>query len=167
MQAWILSIMLSLAPPQGSSDESVYDQFERYDSIAADLTAEVEQGPWLFSGPQADRRTALIMLSIMFMESGFHYGVDVGRIAGDGGRSVCVLQRMVGNSETPEGWDRVDLIRDRRKCIRSALNLAGKCNGMCGGDWIKAYGSGSCSRGGKAAAKRWALYYRLRRRWMK
>ena len=159
--------MLSLSPLSGGENEDVYDQLERYESIAENLASEVKGGPWLFSGPKAEDRTALIMLAIMFMESGFHYGVDTGAIAGDGGRSVCLLQRNVGNGETPEGWDRVDLIRDRRKCIRSALNLAGKCHGMCGGNWIKAYGSGSCARGGKAAAKRWALYYRLRRRWMK
>jgi hypothetical protein len=166
MHNWIFAIMASLAPLSGGGGEDVYEQLERYESIALDLDHVVSAGPWLFSGPDADRKTALIMLSIAFMESGFRYGVDTGRITGDGGRSVCLIQRNVGNGETPEGWDRVDLIKDRKKCFRSALNLAGKCHGMCRGNWIKAYGSGTCGRGGKAAAKRWALYYRLRGRWM-
>lgn len=168
VKSWLLSILLSLAPLRsGGPQEDAYEQLERYETIAEDIEHVTSAGPWLFSGPQAHERTALMLLAIAHMESGFHFGVDTGAIAGDGGRSVCILQRNVGRGVTPEGWDRVDLIRDRKKCIRSALNLAARCVGMCRGDWIKAYGSGSCARGGKAAAKRWALYYQLRRRWMK
>ncbi len=171
MKELVLSVIFSLVtPPADSKYESFYDALDRYEEIATDISEAAEVGPWLFSGSAAAEKTALMLTAISFMESRFHHGVDTGRINGDYGSSVCVFQLNVGNGKTVEGWDRHELIDDRKRCVRSALNLAARCGGLCRGrpgGWLRAYGSGSCERGGKAASKRWALYHRLRRRWLR
>lgn len=111
--AWILSFMVSVAPPgrtmyHSEAQETKKEALVRYEDIAKDVI-EVVYDPKtkpLFGGKWGRARTASLILSIMLHESAFAKNVDygVGKYArGDQGRSWCLMQMNVGKGRA---WSR-------------------------------------------------------------
>lgn len=120
----------------------------RYQSIASDI-AEVVMDPNekpVFQGEWGREKTALLLASIAWHESGFHEAVDTGIKRGDNGRSVCIMQVMTHTKGTTYNYTADYLLKDRKNCIRAALLIARhKCKG---GIYkrLRAYASGSCAK---------------------
>ena len=134
--------MVYLAPPERLAilpafpgwAETVDQRTARYESIANDIAAVVldpEEKP-LYGGPQGRGQTAALIVAVAFMESGFAPDVDKGPcyrgkdgkgLRCDSGRSASIMQIMVGDGRTKDGWKKADLFQDRTKAVRAALHL--------------------------------------------
>lgn len=170
MTQWILAALLFMVPPtraakQYAAEETVAERTARYESIAAQVDQVVrEEGP-LFKGNNAEKYSAALVLSIMLHESGLRKAVDDGRVKGDGGRSVCMMQVNVGNGTVPWGdetmrsWSAKDLIEDRLKCIRAGYirlrSSLAQCRSSANSDKLSSYTAGSCRTSEVKAARRW------------
>lgn len=168
LTTWILTVLLSIVPPQKISPhtkESVEDMTARYESIAKDMSKAIEQSKPLFKGEDVELRTAALLLSIAYYESGFNKNVDEGHIRGDKGRSWCLMQINIGNGHVIVGdsemksWTGKDLIKDRKKCfavgletIRASLN---QCHFLDGAGALSGYTTGKCISHERSATTRW------------
>jgi hypothetical protein len=149
---YLLSAMSAWIPPSAQSAlEPVEDARVRYESIASDLAAVVnedEVAP-LFEGPSGRTQTALVALSVASFESYFRRDVDAGERTGDQGNSWCLLQIKIGEGRTREGWSGVDLTQDRKKCFRAGLRMMRgsflSCRALPVLDRLSAYAIGSCN----------------------
>ena len=177
---WIADLISRLSPPDRLpastfADETVGERVERYGAIARDVDAVV-RAPDVrlpFSGRDAIKNTAVLVVSIMQHESGFALDVDKGPCRPgwcDGGRSVCLMQVMVGRGTTAEGWTREDLFNDRQKCIRAGLRTIrqsfASCRHLDRPFWLAQYASGSCigEKGHARSREMFALLQRNLRR---
>lgn len=171
--------------------ETKEEALARYESIARDLVDVVyspETKP-LFAGPDGRAKTAALVLSMMRFESDFRRDVDFGIAAGRGdhGRSFCLMQIQTGSgrtwpwnkvkqrfaldkdppSEVEIGWTGEELLQDRKKCLTAGLRIAKMSFNACGSlpesERLRVYASGSCGRGVKESANRFALA----KRWYK
>ena len=143
MAAWLLKAMIAWVPAQAPADVALYDSIANdFASVALDAAEQP-----VFPGELGRARTALLMASIASWESGYHAGVDDGRITGDGGSSYCIMQvRVIG--KTAEGWTGRDLTSDRQKCLRVALRHIREsfrwCHRSALEDRLAGYTVGSC-----------------------
>ncbi len=143
----------------------------RLTSIAGDVAAVVEADEPLLTDYHA---TVALLLAIASFESGYHRLVDSGRWRGDAGASWCLLQVRVGSGAVYWGpaemraWRGVDLVADRRKCLRAGLALLREsvkaCTHLTGASRFSAYTAGKCIRGERAAANRWRLALEILKR---
>ena len=174
MTEWLFGIIAFAAPLDRVSPDRQFPGFEesteqrrdRYESIAADLerfTFDPDTKP-VFSGDHGRARTAALLLSIAYHESGFAKDVDLGpcwrgkngrSTRCDSGMSACLMQLHIGNGKTPEGYDQAALFADRTKCFRAGLRLVrgsfGACRALPLVHRLNAYASGSCERGHDAS----------------
>jgi hypothetical protein len=140
---WLVGAMIAWVPTRTPADEA------RYASIARDLATVVldpTEEP-AFTGEDGRARTALLLASIASWESGYRADVDDGRVKGDHGTSVCLMQvRVFG--KTKEGWTAKDLTEDRQKCFRVALRLVRTsfewCKARVLEDRLAGYTVGTC-----------------------
>lgn len=173
--AWLFSIMTTLAPPERLASipqipgwaESAEEKRERYGEIARALY-EVVYDPasrGLFGGPKGRAYTALQLLSIAYMESGFAKDVDKGpcyqgrgfRGRCDGGRAKCMMQIRVDDGVTilalhgVAGLTGEQLHADRHACFRTGLHMVRRSFRACtklGPDHrLDVYASGYCGGG--------------------
>lgn len=188
--AWILSFIVAAAPPgrttyYAEAQETKDVALARYESIARDVV-DVVYDPntkVLFGGPNGRARTVSVVLSIMLYESGFGSNVDygIGKFArGDNGNSWCLMQLNVGSGRTlkwntkydrsvrwgdkaediSEGVTGLEMVKDRKKCIREGLKGLRLSFSSCQGmnlplnQKLRVYGSGSCQGAAKASALR-------------
>jgi hypothetical protein len=164
--AWILSIMVQVAPPDRLAagpqwpgwEETAEQKLERYESFAEDLYEVVYDPAFkpLYDGRLGRARTATLVLGVAFHESGFAHDTDkgpcyrgpgnVGRC--DGGASACVMQVNVGAGTSQEGWTRAELFAERTKCFRAGIRLLRRsmraCSKLEGKHWLAAYAAGTC-----------------------
>jgi hypothetical protein len=167
--------------------ETKEEAVARYESIATDIATVVIQEPSLFRGKEGKAKTASIIMSVIFFESSFRKDVDTGEgsmARGDGGRSACLMQLNIGSGRTlswntkknriaipsdpPEevqkGFNATELLADRKTCILAGLRTLrmafGACSRLPPKDWLRAYASGSCSKGAEASALRMNLALR-------
>ena len=174
--------MVSVYPFENSTQESIEEAQDRYQSIAQDLVDVVydsNEDP-LFSGEYGRLKTAMTLLSIASFESGFRRDVDYGELRGDKGASVCLMQINIGKTDQEgrsykrfvldssgyynvvfdrsQGWGAEDLIEDRQKCFRVALAIArksfSKCHESDDLNKLKLYTSGSCYLGSISSKQR-------------
>jgi hypothetical protein len=155
---YLVTAMIAWVPPRMNelpdASESHADVLARYESIARDAAtvARDESESPVFDGPDARTRTALLMLSVASFESSYRRDVDlgIGQGIGDGGRSFCLMQVLVGRSKTREGWTGRELVSDRQKCFRAGLHILrasfGACHALPLVDRLSAYASGHCAR---------------------
>jgi hypothetical protein len=131
----------------------------RRTQIVRDALEAVKVEGRLFTEGTGDVQTALFMLAIASYESGYHVGVDNGRIRGDGGQSWCLMQMRVGAYKGVYGWYGRDLVVDRVKCFRAglwALHQSLKaCKYMKGSDKFSAYAHGKCIKNSRAMKTRY------------
>jgi len=159
----------------------------RYESIATDIATIVAQEPSLFKGPEGKAKTASVVMSVIFFESSFRRDVDTGEgpmARGDGGNSACLMQLNIGRGRTipwnikknryalpadppdevQKGFTADELLADRKTCILAGLRTLkmafGACSRLPPKDWLRAYASGSCSKGAEASALRMNLALR-------
>lgn len=168
LSGWILIVLLAIASPtkraiqqqspwakaslglRESTEalESAADGEARYKQIAEDLAEVVESEKPLFGGPLGRQKTAALMLSIQFFESGFRRDVDlgIGKFGrGDFGRSWCLNQIQTGKMpgtvpiDHPEmsKWTGEDLVKDRKKCFRAGLEILRRSMAMCKSATVK------------------------------
>lgn len=180
--SFIMGLMVSVYPFENSTQETVEEAQDRYQSIAQDLVDVVydsNEDP-LFSGEYGRLKTAMTLLSIASFESGFRRDVDFGELRGDKGASVCLMQINVGQTDQEgrsykrfildssgyynvvfdrtQGWGSEDLLDDRQKCFRVALAIArksfAKCHESDDLNKLKLYTSGSCYFGSISSRQR-------------
>lgn len=181
---WIVKKISSWSPPGKTfypeAAETEKEALDRYESIASDVL-DVAFDPTetpIFNGPSGRIRTAALILAVARAESGFRKDVDFGigpQSKGDGGRSWCLMQIMMGhgiNGKTktrislnddevkytsdPDDLGGEDLISDRKQCFRVGMRLMRKSFNACSRlpilERLASYASGSCN-GGKDASK--------------
>lgn len=164
---FVLAMILHVAqpdlrPPDASPYPEARETHEaraaRYQAIAEDIAAEVfdPAAAPVYWGPFGRVRTAALVVSVAWNESGFARDVDVGPCAPgrvragqcDHGRSASMWQIKIGRGRTREGWTQADLFSDRRKAIRAALRGLRSSFGLCKHLEeelrLTAYGTGSC-----------------------
>lgn len=128
----------------------------RYWSIAKDIvrvTEDPEVAP-LYPGPDGWARTVALLVAVGKTESAFRKDVDEGSARGDHGRSWCLFQIQTGRghvavgSPTMRTWTGPDLVKDREKCVRVAIEMLrqslGACRRLAEPDRLSAYTSGQC-----------------------
>jgi hypothetical protein len=179
---WLLAAMLRLVPPDRlqhsyvpEARESLEQTRERYVAIAEairDVAWDPNEQP-LWTGRLGRARTASVLLSLAYHESGFRRDVDLGigraRLARQGwndhGRSWCVLQINLGRKPvaqpdgtmleqsarmTEEGWSGRDLIADRDKCMRAGFHIVRRSLSTCASlpfyERLSSYAGGDCAK---------------------
>ena len=172
LTAWLLSIMLATVPPGRSrrpeeAVESAEAGRARYAAIAramAEVSLDPAESP-LFPGERGREMTALLLLTISLHESHWKRHVDLGlgpHARGGGGRYHCMMQILVKNEKTPEGFTAEDLVKNRHACFRRGLHILQRARRFCDDAGPRAflnhYASGTCHRGARAAAKRWKTF---------
>lgn len=148
MQTWLLGILLAIAPPGRVPERETEEAGRaRYETIASDIAIVVsdpEEAP-LFGGPFGRERTAALMVSVAYMESGLRVDVDDGRTRGDGGNSCGIYQLNRGRRECDA------LVRDRRfatqEALRSMRRSAAACRAFGIDGMLRVYAAGTCLRG--------------------
>jgi len=166
--AWVQARMLVAAPPARGRTypgavETKEEGEQRYAEIAR-AVVEVAYDPTeaaLFGGKQGRARTAMLLASVAFFESGYRRDVDlgVGRWArGDSGASHCLMQVNIGKNKTAEGWNGPELVASRDKCFRAGLHVLAAsmraCRSLPAVDRLAAYVSGRCVPGLPGARSR-------------
>ncbi len=144
----------------------------RIRATAADAVRVVEAAAPL-PGLTTEGTLRLVLATAIVESSGLLPDVDTGKLRGDHGRSVCLMQINVGTgrvaSRDPEvaTWRAADLLADRTKCFRAGLEAARwsmtTCGaaGLRGADTLAAYVSGRCQPGFATARHRWYLAERM------
>lgn len=167
LTSWIFSVLLSIVPANSYSTmhESENKMKERYASIADDMYAAIHESKPLFNGENAEMKEAALITSIAYFESGFNKNVDSGKIRGDNGNSWCLMQINIGKNKVPVGdaemqqWTGQDLIKDRKKCFKVAIeylrNSFKACSGYTKSDVLSGYTAGRCIKNESKAAARW------------
>jgi hypothetical protein len=155
LKTLILSMMIDLLHPsvqaRSYAHEPLAEAELRYESIAEDISTVVmdEAEPPLFTGPAAREATAALLSAIAWHESGFRKDVDVCRGAyskGDQGRSISILQVMVGPNY--EGHSAREICEDRKLAVKLGLHVLRRAKNGCGGGprvWLQSYAAGGCS----------------------
>lgn len=177
LSKWILTVLLSIAPTAKyqTAQESEQVLKARYTSIAEDMASAIQNSEPLFTGEDAELKTAALVSSIAFMESGFRKSVDQGNLRGDNGRSWCLMQINLGNGrvkigdETMRSWRGRDLVADRKKCFAvgiETLRLSmSRCTYLPEGGALSVYTSGQCLAHEKSAKVRWNFSQRIYRKY--
>lgn len=186
--AWLVAMMVQIAPPERVTsgpqfsgwEETAEQRLARYEEIAAalyEVTYDKSTNP-IFAGNSGRAKTAALILSIAYFESGFARDVDIGPCAKtkngqrcDGGRSACMMQVQIGSGATYQrahgidGLTQQDLFADRETCFRVGLNMIRRSFTACrklGPDMaLNVYASGSCQRGQRPGLARLSLARRL------
>lgn len=164
------------------AQESQAQAVERYIGIAQaaiDVAFDPKEPPVFVSKNEEKARmhTALLILSVAYLESGMRRDVDFGQgkySRGDGGRSWCMMQINVGSGTVPDPdpvistWTGKDLVSDRTKCFRVGLHRIRRSFAACAANPLKyrlaAYASGSCERGHDESAARMLFWSRQLKR---
>lgn len=168
LSTWILTVLMAISPPSKVSkwsNETSAGMQSRYESIAQDMAQAIQESKPLFTGKNAEVRTAALITSIGLYESGFRKEVDEGTVRGDGGRSWCLMQINLGSGTVPVGddvmrsWKGKDLVKDRKKCFKVALEMVrlsmNQCSSLTGGSVLSGYTSGKCVANERTAVSRW------------
>jgi hypothetical protein len=171
--AWLFAAALAFAPPDRtpqfpSHPETVEQRTERYQAIASDIFA-VAFDPKAEALPGLTRRqSAALMLAVAIGESHLAPDADLGpcyrkgklwRTRCDSGWAVGIMQTRVHPAHQEAYFnDRRKALRLGHQRLRQSLSM---CRHLAPLTRLAAYGSGSCNRGKKGAAKRWRLYQTL------
>lgn len=145
---YILTAMLYLSPLHvHMQHENPAERLTRYESIAQDI-ATVAMDPNekpAFKGKFAREKTALLMASMAYHESGYSYAVDINGKRGTK-NEVCIMQVMPNMVGSKFNYS-VKHLRDRDNCLRAGLAIARVSNCPGGlGSRMRAYVSGSCKK---------------------
>lgn len=149
LATYILTAMLYLSPLHHhiNKTEDPAERLARYQSIAQDIvkvSMDPNERP-AFKGKFARERTALLMASMAFHESGYSHAVDIKGKRGTVGE-VCIMQVMPNMIGSKFNYSPKHL-RNRENCLRAGLAIARASNCAGGlGSRMRAYVSGSCKK---------------------
>lgn len=177
---WLYSLMVYLAPPEKLAaapqyagwEETAPQKQERYQEIAEALYKVVyaPDAKSIYGGARGRAHTAVTLLALSFMESGFAHDVDKGPCSSsrprgmdcDGRQAAGLGQIRVEQGKTLlamhgiEGKTQEDIFADRELMFRIELFMVRQSFLSCrkyGADWaLNVYASGSCTRATKSAA---------------
>jgi len=165
LSLWILKVLLSIAPVQENSQEKTIDMKKRYESISLDMAEAISETKPLFKEKNSEFKTAALLTTIAFYESGFRKDIDSGVVRGDHGNSWCLMQVNVYNNHVRVGtkeiksWTGQDLVLNRKKCfiaaiesIRESMSFCSKLNAP---SYISGYATGKCIKNEKNSVYRW------------
>lgn len=180
--SWLFGTMLAAVPPERLSYGRTYaeavesaDQtkarYEEFASVVARVAYDPAEKP-VFSGPDGRARTAALMLSVAFFESGFRRDVALGQgkhARGDNGRSCTPWQFNIGAGKNMYGHTCEELLRDPEQAARDALGVLRSAMYVCADlpveERLSLYTTGRCEPGQPGAKARFATASRwLRRR---
>lgn len=155
MTAWLLSIFVAVAPPGRDKPVEAIETAEegraRYTEIARAIADTVQAEPLLFAGERAIERTALVMASVAYLESGLRKDVDLGLKKGPAGDCGLWQFNLGTHGKTLEGYSCDDVTKDRHKAAKSALAMMRRSFRACArfghNAMLRVYASGSCQRG--------------------
>lgn len=171
--AYLTAIMIAWSPPAEAvarthipeARETAEERTARYVEIAQaiDDVVSADGAPLLFSGRDGRANTAVTMLAVSWLESGWRRDVDLGlgKLARGGGRDSCLMQLRVSAA------DHERLTKDRRACFGEGLALMRRSYGACRSepseDRLAVYASGSCRSepGKKKSRERIAVARRM------
>jgi hypothetical protein len=165
----ILTILLTSAPvtlsqisEQGKLVEAL-SEYNRYNDIATAIV-EVSENSEPFDRSKDDvvKKAALIM-SIALTESRLDKNIQFGISRGDRGKSWCLMQILIGNGKTNEGFTGPELASDLNKCLLSGYNIAKRSFGVCSNlkdyrDRLSGYTTGKCLNDEKHSRLKVNLY---------
>lgn len=175
--AWLLSVMLAAAPPDRltrgrtapEAVETVEQATARYEEFArtvALVAYDPAESP-LFGGADGRSRTAAVMLSVAFHESGFRRDVSLGvgsRARGDHGRSCTAWQFNIGSGKNISGHTCDELLADPEQAARDALRVLRVSMKSCAGlpveERLSMYTAGRCEPGQIASRSRFRMAVR-------
>lgn len=148
LESFILAFILWMDPlVKHVAHEDPAIRLERLKAIATDMATvcqDPEESP-VFDGAHGRVKTCMLLASIAYNESGYLESVDSGKVRGDGGKAVCLLQVQQGQDGALRYT--AEQLADRKTCIRAGLKIlrASKCNqGTNVRDMLRGYVSGSC-----------------------
>ena len=175
--SWLFATMLAAVPPErlsygrtnadaAETVEQVKARYEEFAGVVARVAYDPAEKP-LFDGPDGRARTAALMLSVAFYESGFRRDValGVGRFSrGDHGRSCTPWQFNIGTSKNLYGHTCEELLADPDLAARDALQMMRSAVSVCGAlpldERLSLYMSGRCAPKMKGARRRYATAMR-------
>lgn len=175
--SWLFATMLSAVPPERLSYGRTYaeavetiDQaktrYEEFAAVVALVAYDPAEKP-LFDGPDGRAKTAALMLSVAYYESGFRRDVATGRgkhARGDHGRSCTPWQFNIGSGRNQAGHTCDELLADQELAARDALQVLRSalrgCTGLPVEERMSMYLTGRCEPGVSAARNRWATAMR-------
>jgi hypothetical protein len=172
---WALLAIESLAPstrqPYREPAETPEVRHARYEKLASAIASAVEALPEEALPEKGERgrlKLTAAAVAIAHHESGFLLGVRQGKRRGDGGRSWCEFQIMLGKGKTEDGWTGRDLVGDDpTRCaivgVRTLARSLGACRRMPVLDRLSAYASGKCQAGLPASRAMMSVAARLLR----
>lgn len=175
--SWLFTTMLAAVPPERLSYGRTYaeavetvDQtkarYEEFASVVARVAYDPAEKP-LFDGPDGRAKTAAVMLSVAFYESGFRRDVATGKgkhARGDHGRSCTPWQFNIGTGKNAYGHTCDELLADQDQAARDALQVLRSamrgCTGLPVEERLSMYLTGRCEGGVVAARSRWSTAVR-------
>lgn len=161
MIAWIVTFLVSVAPPVSRCYGEAEDQYEARlhsivqsaASVAFDLTEErLESGEWGYE------MSLMRMLAVASHESmGFNERVDNGQLRGDKGASGCLMGLMVDKRGKAEHWTLKELTEDRHLCFLVGYHRMKLSQRVCGKgqNSLAVYASGKCHVGRAVSKEMW------------
>jgi len=169
---WLVSAMLAWSPVDrvhyiNEAKETAADATSRYNDIAkalVEVTYDPKRDPIFHSRKgKARAKTAMLLLSIAYYESGFRRDVDLGlgkMARGDFGNSHCMMQLNLGKDRQSttilekligQRWSANDVVQDRTKCFTAGYELVAKSFNVCKHlpfkERLAVYASGNCDEG--------------------
>lgn len=109
----------------------------------------------MFAGELGARKTAILMASVISLESSCRADVASGVVRGDHGRAIGPMQVQLRPWERGQCDTRKDCLRVGRERLRESLF---HCRGNKKDERLALYMSGSCRLGLRPARARWNRY---------
>jgi len=155
MVAWIVTLLVAVAPPVSRCYGEAQDHYEQrlseiVDAAAASVFDLNEER--LVGGEWGYELSLMRVLAVASHESmGFNERVDDGRQRGDSGASGCLMGIMGNAQGEAEGWTIKELTNERLLCFLVGyhrMKLSQRVCG-CGVNSLAVYASGRCDWGRK------------------
>jgi hypothetical protein len=148
LTALVLSAMLHMSPSGRYPYEDTAVREARFGEIAQDfaqVALNEDEAP-LFPGEYGRAHTALFEASVAFNESGFREEVDLGKVRGDKGKSICIMQIQLGQPK-PFDYSEEWLLEDRKNCLSAGLEMirTHRCSTNNLRTMMRSYVSGDCN----------------------
>jgi len=158
MVAWIVTLLVAVAPPVSRCYGEQPDQYkQRLTEIVDAATATVFDlnEERLVGGEWGYELSLMRMLAVASHESmGFNEHVDDGRQRGDSGASACLMGIMGDRHGKAEGWTLRELTNERLLCFLVGYHRMKTSHRVCGRGvhGLAVYASGQCSKGREVSA---------------
>lgn len=143
-----LAALLAWCPPISSKDAAFLE------GVAKDIAIVAEENP-VFASEDGGRKTAILMASVVSLESSCRADVDSGAVKGDHGRAHGLMQVQLRPWERDLCDTRAGCLRIGRERLRESLH---HCRGNAKDERLALYMSGSCRAGLRPARARWRRY---------